>query len=155
MADSLAGKNCKVTIGGNNVLGMGTWSIGGGAVAELDDTEFGDEHADMFLGLFTGGTVSFSGLHKIDDVSGQDMLRSAFFLRSAITWLQFYVNSVSYYIPNTSTATAAGGGLPLGSPYSCIYITSEPQISADRSGLTQISFTGKLVGVMRFSAAFA
>jgi len=147
MADSLVGKNCKVTLGANSIVGMGNWSIGGGAVAELDDTEFGDEYADMVVGLITGGAVSFSGLYKADDATGQTILRAAFFLRSAIADLRFYVNNTSYYTPNTSAA--AGGGLPASTPVSKIYITSEPQISADRAGLMQVSFTGKLVGAMR------
>jgi len=147
MADSLVGKNCRVTISGNSVLGMGNWSIGGGAIAELDDTEFGDEYADMVVGLITGGAVSFAGLYKRDDTTGQTLVRAAFFFKSAITDLKFYVNNASYYTPNSTTN--AGGGLPAGVPVSSIYITSEPQISADRSGLMQVSFTGKLVGAMR------
>ena len=48
---SLVGKNSKVSLGANTVLGMGTWTIGGGSVATLDDTEFGDEYQDLVLGL--------------------------------------------------------------------------------------------------------
>ena len=144
---SLVGKNSKVVVGANQVLGIGNWSIGGGSVATLDDTEFGDEHQDLVLGLFTGGTVSFSGLHKIDDTTGQDLLIDAYHLRSSFLLLKFYCNNTSFYMPNSSTA--AGGGLPASSPISKIYITSEPQIGMDRSGLASISFSGIVVGVMR------
>lgn len=145
---SLVGKNAKVTQGADNVLGMGNWSIGGGSVAALDDTEFGDEHQDLVLGLFTGGQVSFSGLYKVDDVSAQNELISAYYLRGAITDLRFFVNNTSYWIPNSTTLI--GIHTPANSPISKIYITSEPQISMDRSGLGQISFSGVVVGVMRF-----
>jgi len=145
---SLVGKNSKVVVGANQVLGIGNWSIGGGSVATLDDTEFGDEHQDLVLGLFTGGTVSFSGLHKIDDVSGIDLLIKGYHLRSAFSDIRFWCASGgSYYRPNSSTA--AGGGLPANTPLSKIYITSEPQIGMDRSGLASISFSGIVVGAMR------
>ena len=146
---SLVGKNSLVSLGtaaAGTILGMGTWSIGGGSVATLDDTEFGDDHQDLVLGLFTGGTVSFSGLHKLDNTSGQDMLIKAYHYRSAITDIRFWV-STSYWIPNSTTAV--GGGLPAESPISKIYITSEPQIGMDRSGLASVSFSGIVVGVMR------
>jgi len=149
--ESLVGKNSKVSLGtiaANTVLGMGTWSIGGGSVATLDDTEFGDEHQDLVLGLFTGGTVSFSGLHKIDDVSGIDLLIKAYHLRSGFSDMRFWCSSgANYYRPNSSAL--AGGGLPAGVPMSIIYITSEPQIGMDRSGLASISFSGIVVGAMR------
>jgi len=144
---SLVGKNSKVSIGANQVLGIGTWSIGGGSVATLDDTEFGDEHQDLVLGLFTGGTVSFSGLHKIDDATGQQLLIEAYHKRSAFPDIRFWCDAVSFYMPNSSTA--AGGGIPAASPISKIYLASEPQIGMDRSGLASISFSGIVVGVMR------
>ena len=150
--ESRVGKNCKVMIGLDTVLGIGNWSIGGGAVAELDDTEFGDEYNDVILGLFTGGSVSFAGLYKSGDTSGQQALKKAFFSRTALvgstTGLRFFINDTSFYCANDTTAVGLGG-LPAGVPVSKIYITSEPQISSDRSGLMQISFTGKVVGAMR------
>jgi len=145
--ESKKGIDCKVTIGSNNILGMGTWTIGGGSVAELDDTEFGDDYADMVLGLITGGNVSFNGLYKKDDTQGQDLVRQAFFHRSDLTDIRFYVDDTSYYTPNSTTA--AGGGLPANVPVSHINITAEPQTSADRSGLMQVSFSGRCVGAMR------
>jgi len=145
--ESIVGKNAKAALGANKILGIGTWSIGGGSVAVLDDGEFGDEYNDVVLGLITGGSVSFAGLHKLDDTTGQDLVRQAFFYRSALTDLRFYENANSYWTPNSTTA--AGGGLPANVPVSKIYITSEPQISQDRNGLGQISFTGQIIGAMR------
>jgi len=45
------GKNCKVTIGANTVVGMGTWSISDGSVEEVDDTEFGDNFKTFVFGI--------------------------------------------------------------------------------------------------------
>ncbi len=59
-SESKAGRDCKVTLGANIILGVGSWSITGGSFAELDDTAFGDESMQSMRGLRTGGTVTFS-----------------------------------------------------------------------------------------------
>ena len=145
---SKPGRACKVTITENNVLGMGTWELGGGSITELDTTEFGNEFSEIELGICVGGNASFSGIYKKDDSKGQDILRAAFYNKSDITTLKFFVDSVSYFTPNSTTA--AGGGLPAESQISYINIVSEPSISVDMAGLVTISFTGKISGVMRF-----
>ena len=145
---SKPGRACKVTLGANNILGMGTWEIGGGAVTELDTTEFGNDYSEIQLGIVTGGNVTFSGVYKKDDTQGQDLLRAAFYLKSDINTLRFYVDSVSYFTPNTTTG--AGGGLPVDSQISYINLISEPTITADMADIVKISFTGKVSGVMRF-----
>ena len=145
--ESKKGIDCKVAFGTNTTLGMGTWEISGSAAAELDDTEFGDQYDDVCAGLFTGGTVTFSGLYKKDDTTGQDIVRSAFYNKDELTTIRFYVDSVSYYTPNSTTA--AGGGLPAGVPVSHILVMSEPTITADKGALMSVSFTGRVVGAMR------
>lgn len=145
---SKPGRACKVTLGANKILGMGTWEIGGGTVQELDTTEFGNEFSEIQLGIVTGGNVSFAGIYKKDDTTGQDLIRAAFYFKSDITDLRFYIDSVSYYTPNSTTA--AGGGLPAESQVSYINIISEPSISVDKAGLVNVSFSGRLSGVMRF-----
>ena len=146
---SMPGRACKVTLGAtNSILGMGTWEIGGGSVTELDTTEFGNDYSEIQLGIVVGGNATFSGVYKKSDTVGQDLLRAAFYLKSDITGLRFYVDSVSYFTPNSTTA--AGGGLPAESQISYINIISEPTITADMSDIVKISFTGKLSGVMRF-----
>ena len=144
---SKPGRACKVTLGSNNVLGMGSWEISGGAVEELDVTEFGNDYQEIELGVVTGGTCSFSGIYKKSDTQGQDILRAAFYLKSDIWDIRFYVDSVSYFTPNTTTG--AGGGLPASSQISYINLISEPTISAELAGVVQISFTGKLSGCIR------
>ena len=144
---SKVGRSAKVTMGANNVLGMGTWKIGGSQVDELDDSEFGDDWEQYLLGIIKGGNVTFTGLYKVNDTQGQDMLRQAFYYKSDITDIRFYVDDSSYYTPNSTTKV--GGGLPAESPVSVINITSEPEISFDKSGLGQVSFSGRVKGVMR------
>ena len=144
--ESTPGHKGKVTLGANAILGMGTWDLPGMSIAELDDTEFGDDYTQFEFGLITGGTCTFSGHHKLDDTQGQDMLRTALISKSDLTDVRFYVNSVSYYTPNSTTA--AGGGLPAESPISHINITAAP-VGNTMGGLASCSFTGRISGVMR------
>lgn len=146
--ESKVGINQKVQLGSNIVLGMGTWEISGGSFALLDDTEYGDDYEQVLAGLITGGTVTFSGRYKKDDTQGQDLLRQAFFYQSQLTDIKLFVDSVSYFTPNSTTA--AGGGLPANVPVSHILINEEPTISSDKGDLMNISFSGKIVGAMRF-----
>ena len=76
--ESKIGRECKVTLGSNQILGMGTWTISGGSYGELDDTEFGDDSEQILHGIRTGGEVTFSGKYKADDTQGQEMIKSAF-----------------------------------------------------------------------------
>lgn len=146
--ESKVGMRCKVTIGAtNNVLGMGTLSIGGASVAELDDTEFEDTHEDILLGLFVGGSFTFAGNFKKDDTQGQNLLWQAFWYRSDISNIRFWIDSVSYYTANTTTAAASN--LPAGIPVGKIYVTKEPEISVDKGGLGQISFSGRVITALR------
>jgi hypothetical protein len=145
--ESKIGRECKVTIGTDKIVGLGTWTFTGGSYAELDDTEFGDDDEQILRGLRTAGTVTFSGNYKADDVTGQDKIRDAYWMQSDLTTLRFYVDDTSYYTPNSTTA--AGGGLPAETMVSHIKILSEPSISVDKNGLATIDFSGKMVGAMR------
>ncbi len=145
--ESKIGIDCKVTLGSNTILGLGTWSFTGGSYAELDDTDFGDDDTKMLRGVRTGGTVSFSGKYKADDTDGQDKIRDAFWLKSDLTDIRFYVDDTSYYTPNSTTA--AGGGLPAETMVSHIKILTEPNISADKAGVMTTEMEGKIEGAMR------
>ena len=146
--ESIKGIECKVTIGATDeIVGMGTMSISGGSYAELDDTDFGDDDSRILRGLRTGGTITFSGNAKMDDVSGQDKIRDAYWLKSDLTTLRFWFGDAVYFTPNSTTA--AGGGLPAETMVSHIKILTEPNISVDKNGLATIDFAGKIEGAMR------
>jgi len=138
----------KVTLGANTVLGMGKWQHSGLSREVLDDTEFGDEVSRYLHGNLEGGTVTFAGMYKKDDTTGQDTLRSALMNSSAIGNLRLYVDATSYYTPNNTTA--AGGGVPAGFPISYFLVTSiETDFSGPKGALGQISFAGQVDGVLR------
>jgi len=146
--ESKIGRECKVTIGATNlVLGMGTWTISGGSYGELDDTEFGDDSEQILRGIRTGGEVTFSGNYKRDDTQGQDLIKTAFWAKSDLTDVRLWVDDSSYYIPNSTTA--AGGGLPVGTPVSHLKVMTEPTVNADKNDLVKTDITLRLIGAMR------
>jgi hypothetical protein len=129
------GKNCKVANGANQILGIGSWSIAGGATDQLDSSEFGDTWKTFELGMKDGGAVNFSGLYDSADATGQDVLRAAHENDTELTDLRFYVDATSYWRPGTTN------------PLSHIKILSW-EISAAQNGLVQVSFSGKISGKM-------
>jgi len=145
--ESKPGSACKVTLGANTILGIGSWSITGGSYASLDDTAFGDDSTQIMRGIRTGGNVSFSGKYKKDDTTGQEMIKTAYWAKSDLTTLRFYVDDSSYYTPNSTTG--AGGGLPAETQVSHIKIMAEPNFTADINNLITVDFTGVLDGAMR------
>ena len=68
-----AGKNCKVTLGANKVLGMGTVALSGVDTDLLDKTEFGDDWKQWEVGLKDGGEFTFNGMYDSADATGQDV----------------------------------------------------------------------------------
>ena len=136
--ESKPGYKGKVTIGANTVLGMGTWSHSGFNIDLLDNSEFGTDYDDFEYGMTHCGKVSFNGNYKKDDTQGQDILRSYMLNKVEMTDIRFYVDSVSYYTPNSTTA--AGGGLLAGTPVGNAIIESV-ETSFDKGDLGKISFS--------------
>jgi len=145
---AIVGKDGKVTIGSNTIVGMGTWAIDGITVEEFDASAFGDSWKSFEYGMKDGGTISFNGHYIPTDVTGQQKLQEANLYNSALTTLKLYVNSASYFEPSQTTSyfspqntSTANGRL------SSVTITSF-NIGMDKSGLGTISFTGKVSGLM-------
>jgi len=133
VATVLVGKDCKVTLGGNKILGMGTWTMGGVSTDLLEATEFGDNWKRFKLGLKDGGEVSFSGFYDKADTTGQDALRTANEEGTAITNVRFYVDNTSYWTPTTTN------------PLSSCLCTSW-SIGAEKAGLLTADFSLKVDG---------
>lgn len=145
--ESKASFKGKVTLGATTVLGMGTHSWSGYSRELLEDVEFGDDVDDFLYGILRAGKISFSGNYKKDDTTGQDALRSAMRNAGEITDIRFYVDSVSYYTPNSTTA--AGGGLPAESKVSHVKVESCDGPDLSLGALGKISFTVQVCGYMR------
>lgn len=129
------GKNCKVSIGSDKVVGIGTWSLSGVTSDMLEDTEFGDTWKSYQFGLKDGGTISFEGLYDPDDATGQDVLRDALENDDDIANLRLYIDNTSYWTPKTT------------SPTSHVNVTAW-DVKADKSGLMAATFSCKISGVM-------
>jgi hypothetical protein len=72
-----SGKDCKVTLGSNTVVGMGTWSISGITADQMDASAFGDNWKSFEFGMKDGGTITFSGIADPADTTGQEALQLA------------------------------------------------------------------------------
>ena len=148
-AGSKSGKDCKVTLGTNSVLGMGTWSLNGITSEQFDNSEFGDNWKTYLFGMKDGGQIQFSGLFKPGDVTGQDGLREANLENTDITNLRLYISDSSYFEPCQTSGyfSVVGEKTSADTQYSWVNITSY-NISADKSGLMQTDFTAKVSGCM-------
>jgi len=146
--ESKAGYLAKVTIGANKVLGIGNWGIDGSKIAEIDDTEFGDESTKYVLGIEDGGTISFAGNHKPGDTTGQDVLMNYHNLRTEITSMRFYIDRTSYYMACQTTGYLHPGKTTgANTVLSNLRLTGAP-VSYDKGGLGQISFSARINGNM-------
>lgn len=128
------GNNCKVTLGSNTVVGMGTWELPGISVDILESTSFGDTAKAYLTGLLDYGDVNFSGLYDPADTTGQDILLSANRNNSKISNIRLYVDNTSYWTPNVTAVSAAG------------MLVTSTSIGADKSQLMTIKFSGKCTG---------
>lgn len=139
--ESKPGHKAKVTIAANNILGAGVWTHTGFTRTILEDTEFGDDYEDYLYGVANGGKLNFNGKYKKDNTVGQDLLRSYLINEVNLTDIKFYVDSVSYYTPNSTTQ--AGGGLLANEPIAHCKVESI-DVNFDKSDLGTISFVLQL-----------
>jgi len=142
------GKDAKVTLGANSIVGMGTWNLSGISSDQLEDTEFGDQWKSYLFSVKDGGQVTFSGLYDPDDTTGQDVLKAANLDNTNITTLRLYVDNTSYFEACQTTGywspTDTVDNLTV---LSHLNVTSY-DVSADKSGLMNTSFTCKVSGCM-------
>ena len=143
------GRDCKVTLGANTIVGMGTWSFDGISSDSLEATSFGDYWKKFEFGLNDGGTISFSGLYDPADSTGQGVLRATNLNKSDISNVRLYVDQTSYYEPCQTTGYFGPGALSTGyeTVKSWVNVTSF-NVKADKSGLMTSDFQLKVSGVM-------
>jgi len=139
----------KVTLGASTIVGMGTWSLSGITVDQMESSAFGQNWKTYEFGMKDGGQISFNGFLDPADVTGQTALQRANIENTDLTSLRLYVDSTSYYEPCQTTYYFAPNSLSTGNDtiLSNVNITSY-DISMDKAGLATISFTAKVSGVM-------
>lgn len=148
MASYKSGKDCKVTLGANTVVGMGTWTITGISADQMDASVFGLNWKAFEFGMKDGGTITFSGLFDAADVTGREALELANVNNTDLTTLRLYIDDTSYFVPNQTTGyyspTNTSGQDTILSW--CNIITYN--ITADKADLVKIDFTAKVSGNM-------
>lgn len=146
---AIVGKDGKVTLGANTIVGMGTWTLDGITIEEFDASAFNDDWKTYEYGMKDGGTISFNGHYTPTDTTGQLALQLANLYNSKLTNVRLWINDTSYFEPCASTGYFAPGAYSTGMPtvLSSVAITTY-NVGMDKSGLGTISFTGKVSGLM-------
>lgn len=142
------GKDCKVTLGANTVVGMGTWSLTGISADQIESTAFNDNWKTYEFGAKDGGTVAFNGFADPADTTGQEELQIANIENSDITTLRLYVDDTSYYEPCATTGYFSPGTTTLNDTVLSHINVVSYDINADKGGLVGISFSCKVSGLM-------
>ena len=142
------GKKCKVTLGANTVMQMGSWSYNGITSDQFDASVFGDNWKKYKFGMKDGGNIVVGGFYDPDDTTGQEELQQANIENTDITTVRLYVDNTSYLEPCQTTgyfspSTTTGNDTEL----SHVNVTSY-DINSDKSGLMGINFGMKVSGVM-------
>lgn len=139
----------KVALGSTTIAEMGTWTLSGVTADEFDSSAFGDNWKTYEYGMKDGGSISFNGWFDPTDTDGQEALMKANLDNTALTSMRFYYNRTSYFEACQSTGWFAPGSLSTGQDTvpSSVRITSY-DIGNDKSGLSTISFTAKISGVL-------
>ena len=103
---TMSGRYAKVVKAAATIVGMGTWTIPI-SLDEIDATSFGSTWKKTDVG-FSGWTASFNGYYDTGDTTGQGALQTAAIAGTLITDIKFYVDSTSYWTPDTTTDAGAG-----------------------------------------------
>jgi hypothetical protein len=148
MATYKSGKDCKVTLGANTVVGMGTWSLDSVTTDQMDASAFNDNWKSFEFGMKDGGTISFGGLYDAADTTGREALQLARLNNTDLTTLRLYIDDTSYYEPCQTTGyfspTNTTGNDTV---VSHVNVLTCP-MNADKADLVKIDFTCKVSGVM-------
>lgn len=145
---SINGKSCRVGLGSTSILGIGDWKYTPGASEELDDTEFGDATEKVLLGIRKRGQITFSGIAKLGDTTGQEFLKRAQLNAGNITTIRLYESATSYLEPCQTTGYQSPSSTT-GNQTQLSYINiTQFDISSEKKALGKISFTGIVSGDM-------
>ena len=100
------GRNAKIMIGAVTVAEMASWSLDL-SNDEIDTSAFGSTWKKSDVGM-RGWSLSVSGHYDPADTTGQGLVEAAWAAGSLITSIHAHVNATSYWVPDTTTANAAG-----------------------------------------------
>ena len=100
------GRNALIKIGAVTVAEMASWSLDL-SNDEIDTSAFGSSWKKSDVGM-RGWSLSVSGHYDPVDTTGQGLIEAAWAAGSLVTSIHAHVNAASYWVPDTTTANAAG-----------------------------------------------
>lgn len=142
------GKGFRVKLGANTIVGMGSVAINGIQLDQMEITAFGDDWKQFQFGLKDGGDISFDGFYDPDDSTGQEILRVANLNASNVTNLRVYIDNTSYFEPCQTTGYFSPTLTSNQSTQKSYVNITSYDVKADKSGMAQTSFKGKVSGCM-------
>lgn len=101
------GRNASVKKGTYTVAEMASWDLDL-SNAEIDTTAFGSTWGKSDVG-FRKWTLTVSGFYDPTDTNGQKALETAWAGGSLVNDVKAYVDNTSYWVPDVTTDSAAGG----------------------------------------------
>ena len=101
------GRNATVKKGTYTVAEFASWSLDL-SNDEIDTTSFGSTWKKSDVGM-RGWTLSVEGHYDPSDTNGQRALEAAWAAGSLVNDIKLYVNNTSYWVPDVTTDSAAGG----------------------------------------------
>ena len=101
------GRNALVKIGTDTVAEMASWSLDL-SNDEIDTSAFGSSWKKSDVGM-RGWSMSVSGHYDPSNTVGQGLVEAAWAAGSLISTIKMYVDSSSYWVPDVTTDSSAGG----------------------------------------------
>lgn len=101
------GRDATVKYGTYTVAEMASWSLDL-SNEEIDTTSFGSTWGKSDVGM-RKWSLSVSGHYDPSDSTGQAMIEAAWAAASLINSVKIYVDNTSYWIPDVTTDSNAGG----------------------------------------------
>jgi len=142
------GKDCKISLAANKVVGMGDWSMTGISTEEHDISEFQVDWKKFEMGLKDGGSIAVSGLFDPDN-SPQEQLREANLHGSDLATVRLYIDKTSYYEPCQTTGYWSPTTTTSSAPTVKSWVNVRSfNVKADKNGMVQIDFQLKVSGLM-------
>ena len=101
------GRNATVKYGTYTIAELASWSLDL-SNDEIDTSAFGSTWKKSDVGM-RGWSLSVSGHWDPTDSTGQAMIEAAWAAGSLISTIKMYVDTSSYWVPDVTTDSSAGG----------------------------------------------
>lgn len=137
MGEPLMGRYASFKLGTDLVENLGKWTLDI-KTEEIDVSVFGSVWGRTIPGM-QKWTGTIEGFYDPADITGQLALQNDMIGATKITDLRFYVDSTSYWAPDTESETTAGA-----------YITGI-SISHDKAGVAAVTMNVVGYGKLKFT----